>query len=253
MFDDQKYGVFDEFHSVDDLRRHMIDYGHLFFYINDRLYSIEQMYSMSGDGSQCIVYCKICQHRQRRNHKCRQKYKYERDKFLYLFGRIMPSFSLVLSMTIRYVDRFSKRFRELKKYRDNQLKCGKRRYFPRIKNFAGILSAMIFWSLENSIETSDSMKDRGYGLRGRTSFSLYKFTSRDMGPFVYMLISIVIIVWGAMNEKLEYRYYPSFSDDLFGVFMCITYVVFFILCIIPLIIELKFRIKFKNKPEDKNK
>ncbi len=175
------------------------------------------------------------------------------DKFLYLFGRIMPSFSLVLSMTIRYVDRFSKRFRELKKYRDNQLKCGKRRYFPRIKNFAGIVSAMIFWSLENSIETSDSMKDRGYGLRGRTSFSLYKFTSRDMGPFVYMLISIVIIVWGAMNEKLEYRYYPSFSDDLFGVFMCITYVVFFILCIIPLIIELKFRIKFKNKPEDKNK
>ena len=28
-----------------------------FFFINDRLYSIEQMYSMSGDGSQCIVYC----------------------------------------------------------------------------------------------------------------------------------------------------------------------------------------------------
>ena len=38
MFDEQKYGVFDEFRSVDDLRRHMIDYGHLFFYINGRYY-----------------------------------------------------------------------------------------------------------------------------------------------------------------------------------------------------------------------
>ena len=38
MFDNQKYGIITEFTEVKQLREHMIWYGHLFFYINDRYY-----------------------------------------------------------------------------------------------------------------------------------------------------------------------------------------------------------------------
>ncbi len=38
---------------------------------------------------------------------------------------------------------------------------------------------MITWSLENAIETADSMRSRGYGLPGRSAFSIYRMDSRD--------------------------------------------------------------------------
>ena len=38
MFDRQKYGIVTEFTTVKQLREHMLVYGHLFFYINDRYY-----------------------------------------------------------------------------------------------------------------------------------------------------------------------------------------------------------------------
>ncbi len=49
----------------------------------------------------------------------------------------------------------------------------------RARNGITILSIMITWALENAIETADSMKARGYGLRGRTAFSIFRFDRRD--------------------------------------------------------------------------
>ena len=43
-----------------------------------------------------------------------------------------------------------------------------------------ILSALTDWALEGSIVTADSMRARGYGSTRRTSFQIYRFTSRDV-------------------------------------------------------------------------
>ena len=98
------------------------------------------------------------------------------DKVVFLFGRIMPSLSLVISMALRFVPRFSA---QMKLVRSAQHTIGRDinegTLFQRIRNAVKILSIMITWSLENAIETADSMKSRGHGLKGRTSYSLYKF------------------------------------------------------------------------------
>ena len=72
-----------------------------------------------------------------------------------------------------------------------------------------IVSIMITWALENAIETADSMKSRGYGLKGRTSFSIFRFDDRDKLVFVLMLALILFILIGASLGVISMRYYPS--------------------------------------------
>ena len=65
-----------------------------------------------------------------------------------------------------------------------------RSVFARVKNSIRILSAVITWSLENAIDTSDSMKSRGYGLTDRTAYSNYVFDKRDVTALIYLAVMI---------------------------------------------------------------
>ena len=115
------------------------------------------------------------------------------DKVVFLFGRIMPSLSLVISMALRFVPRFSA---QMKLVRNAQHTIGRDinegTLFQRIRNAVKILSIMITWSLENAIETADSMKSRGHGLKGRTSYSLYKFEQKRR---IYALYNSFLPDW----------------------------------------------------------
>ena len=102
------------------------------------------------------------------------------DKFIYLFGRMIPALSLILSMVLRFVPRYKA---QIKTISESQKCIGRDaasgNILRRARNGTRILSIMMTWALENSIETADSMKSRGYGLPGRTSFSLFRFEQRD--------------------------------------------------------------------------
>lgn len=102
------------------------------------------------------------------------------DKFIYLFGKAIPAMSLVLSMVFRFVPKFKN---QITKVSDAQKCIGRDVTNGNILSRAGhgmkILSIMTTWALENSVETADSMKSRGYGLRGRNHFSIYRFDTRD--------------------------------------------------------------------------
>ena len=86
------------------------------------------------------------------------------DKFIYLFGKVIPSLSLVLSMSLRFVPKFKN---QMKKVAEAQRSIGRDissgSLIHRTKIAILIVSIMITWALENAIETADSMKSRGYG------------------------------------------------------------------------------------------
>ena len=102
------------------------------------------------------------------------------DKFIYLFGRIIPAMSLMLSMALRFVPHF---IAQLKVIRNGQ-KCvgmdvSNGKWFKKVRYALNMVSILVTWALENAIETADSMKSRGYGLKGRTAFSIYRLNRRD--------------------------------------------------------------------------
>ena len=162
------------------------------------------------------------------------------DKFIYLFGRIIPSMSLILSMTLRFVPRFKTQIKLVISAR----KCigidASNGSVPqKIKNGITILSIMVTWALENALETADSMKSRGYGLRGRTAFSIYRFDWRDRIALIYLLIFGAYIILGAVLGGLRWTYYPMINGVTFGLFPLSLYLSYFALCITPLVLNVR--------------
>ena len=132
------------------------------------------------------------------------------DKFVYLFGRVIPALSLVLSMTLRFVPKFKAQLHvvsEAQRCVGRDVSDGG--LLRRIRNAVTIFSIMVTWALENAIETADSMKSRGYGLPGRTAFSIYRFDQRDKAILLWLCICGSFLICGGLTGSLFWRYYPT--------------------------------------------
>ncbi len=161
------------------------------------------------------------------------------DKFLYLFGKIIPALSLIFSMTLRFVPKFLSQLKVV----TNAQKCMGRdvssgSIIKRAKNGIHILSIMTTWALENAIETADSMKSRGYGIPGRTAFSIFRFGTRDKIALICILLLGIYTLVGALMGGITFRFFPymqAADTSPFGISVFVSYL---LLCVIPIIIEL---------------
>ena len=160
------------------------------------------------------------------------------DKFVYLFGRIIPALSLVLSMTLRLIPKFKG---QMKNIVDAQRCIGrdisKGSLWSRMKTAATMLSIMITWALENAIETADSMKSRGYGLKGRTAFSIYFFDERDKTMMIWIGFCGFYLLCGSVALAFAFRYFPSVRWAQINPITVSFYVVYVLLCMTPTILN----------------
>ena len=160
------------------------------------------------------------------------------DKFIYLFGKIIPAMSLVISMTLRFVPKFASQLKVV----TNAQRCMGRdvsngSIIKRAKNGLNILSIMTTWSLENAIETADSMKSRGYGIPGRTAFSIFTFDKRDKKALICILLLGIYTLAGNLMGGMYFRFFPSMKTAEVSVFGISVFVAYLLLCICPIIIE----------------
>lgn len=162
------------------------------------------------------------------------------DKFVYLFGRLIPSMSLLLSMALRFIPKFKA---QIKIVVNAQRAIGKDvsngSIISRAKNGLIILSIMITWALENSIDSSDSMRSRGYGLENRTAFSIYRFEKRDKLAITAILFMGIYIIIGAFTGNIKWRYFPTMKGIKIGIYQASIFILYFILLLIPVIINVK--------------
>lgn len=167
------------------------------------------------------------------------------DKFVYLFGRVIPSMSLVLSMVLRFVPKLRAQLNTI----SSAQKCIGRdvsngRVIQRVKNGITILSIMVTWSMENAIQTADSMRSRGYGLPGRSSFSIFRFGSRDAKVMSIMVAAAAYIIIGVFRGGLYVRYFPSIRIQR-GLHHLTLLGAYFILCVLPIAFDLREAHKWK--------
>ena len=126
------------------------------------------------------------------------------DRLVYLFGRIAPVCGLLISMVFRMLPLLKRRLEQI---HIGQQCMGKipRTPLGKMKQRVKEASILVAWSLENSIETSDSMAARGYGLKGRTSFHLFRFAKRDNILLAVMAVLCAILFVGiALGETTMY-------------------------------------------------
>lgn len=157
------------------------------------------------------------------------------DKVMYLFGRVIPSLSLLLSMTLRFVPRF-------KHFLQGVLQAQKALHKPqnakeKLLQAMTAFSATVSWAMEQSIVSADSMKSRGYGAAGRTSFSVYLFEKRDVAALLIVALLSSGAVTPCVIGHLAWSYLPAFSGVLLGPMQVLAYLCFGALCWLPLIID----------------
>jgi len=161
------------------------------------------------------------------------------DKFVYLFGRVIPALSLILAIALRLVPRFKAQAKII----SNAQRCIGRdisagNVITRARNGMKILSILVTWALENAIDTADSMRSRGYGIPGRTAYSIYLFDKRDLSAALVLLACGLYIIIGAASGGLRFLYFPMVTGSSGGAYAYSLFFVYFVLCITPVVINI---------------
>ena len=165
------------------------------------------------------------------------------DKFVYLFGRILPSLSLTLSMGLRFVPRLLRRTREVAQAQ-KLARPAERGWLAGIRRAGRVVSIVVTWALENALDTADSMKSRGYGLPKRTAFSLFRFTLRD-GICLGILAALGgAVLAGSLTGGLKWWYYPA-PGGAAGAQAAVWTAAFTLLAAFPLIFDAKEAIQWR--------
>ena len=71
-----------------------------------------------------------------------------------------------------------------------------------------LISILVTWTLEDFVESSNSMKSRGYSLKGRTSFSIYRFDNRDRSLVIVFFWCLTIIGMGVLFNQTTMYFDP---------------------------------------------
>ena len=168
------------------------------------------------------------------------------DKIIYIFGKIVPSLSLVFSMTLTIVPKLHQRIKAVSRSQ----KCIGRSpsdggILKRIKNGLAILSIMITWSMENAVETADSMKSRGFGTAKRTAFSIYYFTKRDKKALLVICVLTIYVIFGGRMGVFNFTCFPYVTMAKISLYGVSVYAAELLLLLTPIIIEITELEKWK--------
>ncbi len=131
------------------------------------------------------------------------------DRLIHLFGKLAPGVSLIFAMVLRFIPKCRAQLRVIT---DGQQAMGRFLGAESVRQRAHdgmrVLSILVTWALENGIDTADSMRARGYGLPGRTSYSLYRFDSRDRRRAAGLGILLALILWSGAQGAGSLTFFP---------------------------------------------
>ncbi|MBE5958283.1 MAG: energy-coupling factor transporter transmembrane protein EcfT [Lachnospiraceae bacterium] len=170
------------------------------------------------------------------------------EKFLYLTGRIFPTISLIISMTIGMIPVLIRRYKEVSDAQAGLGRISSKMSLPkRIGFIIKKMSIVITWSLENSVSTTISMESRGYGTGKRTNAHLYKFVGSDRIMLAVLLLLGGIPCVRALMGKFRVNYFPAIELTKLKAVNIISLVLIIMIMFVPMICDMANRIYEKNE------
>lgn len=185
------------------------------------------------------------------------------DKFMHIFGRILPKGALVVSMILRFVPLYRRRYKEISQARKCMGLNGTDSFICKMKNTFKNIGILVSWSFENAIEAADSMKARGYGLKGRTYYSRFQWQTGDTLALILLVLFDALIIFGLVSNSAYCIYNPyviinqpseigttyiinelNLTINPFSFLSIVSLIAFTLLCFLPLTIDLKEDIKW---------
>ncbi len=159
------------------------------------------------------------------------------DKVIYLVGRAFPKLAVLLSLTLRLIPEMRRKYKSIYDTRRACGLSGENGIIARVRSTLAVFSALITMTLEDSIDTADSMRARGIALKGRTCFSDFRVHISDVAVISASVITAVIICAASICGRLYFSFYPVVTAVPVNIWSVISYAAFTVLMIIPTLLE----------------
>jgi len=160
------------------------------------------------------------------------------NKFLFIFSRMLPRSAFLIMLSIRFVPLLKHRYDEMlavQRTRGMTIYVGNIR--ERAKNGMNMIQTLLTWSLEEAIQTADSMNARGYGRKVKSSYVKYVMTKPNWTSFILLLMLFLISIWGSLLGYGKIIIYPQLGTLQFYFLDWVVYGCFIIILSFPLIVE----------------
>ncbi|MEH7414604.1 energy-coupling factor transporter transmembrane component T [Neobacillus drentensis] len=110
------------------------------------------------------------------------------NKLLFIFAKVLPQFAVLLMLTLRFIPLMRRRLEEISVVQKSKgLTVSHGNWRERAKTGMLYVQTLLTFSLEEAIQTADSMKARGYGQGPRSSYEYFKINKTDIIAILYLL------------------------------------------------------------------
>ncbi|KAF0425263.1 energy-coupling factor transporter transmembrane protein EcfT [Pediococcus acidilactici] len=169
------------------------------------------------------------------------------NKFMFLFGKILPRLSLLTMIVMRFIPLFLKRFKsigQIQKMRGININKGSVR--QRTKALMQLMQVLLVDACYNAFQTADSMTARGFGSTKRTNYQRYQMTHRDITYAGILVGGGAILIGEAIRRVGVIQIYPSLQMD-WGTWQSEVLLAgtVALICGLPMVVELKEELWWK--------
>lgn len=132
------------------------------------------------------------------------------DKVMALAGNASPVVALMVSMTMRLIPRFVRRGRQIATAQAVNARA--LRATDGLRDRLQLTTTLMDWGMEDSLETADAMRARGWGAARRTTYTRYRFCPSDALALTGLISAGVILGVLAWSATAQYAFYPTMSE-----------------------------------------
>ena len=167
------------------------------------------------------------------------------DKVVYLFGRISSRLSLFLSIILRMVPRIKTQARRIN---NAQRALGRGtdqgNILQRLWHAIRLCSILITWLIESLVTSSESMQCRGYTLRGRTAFSIYRFDNRDRSLVITFFACLTVLLMAFLLDQTVILFDPRIIITPITPISYLFYAMYSSFCLLPFALQVIGEFRF---------
>lgn len=157
------------------------------------------------------------------------------DQILFLLQKVSANTAIVCSLSFQQIKQIKKQYRDVCDARALLYQPVKR--FDKMKENVNEISALITWLMEHGMDTSLSMKARGFGKGKRTVYETYRFAKRDVS---FMLVQVLLLIIALVAyQGVIFAWYPTFFQQIHRFQMAVCLLAMFGCALMPMVLKRK--------------
>lgn len=159
------------------------------------------------------------------------------ERLVFMLSRVSSRLAVFASRTLRFLPDMKNQYMRIYKTQNN-IYSGHKSLGKKLHIVFSSFSALVTWSIENSADNSEAMYAKGYGLSGRTSFSIYRFRRLDTVLILMITYMLPFTVASCFFGTAETRFFPELVFSGISVTDILLLGVWSVIMLIPCITEI---------------